>query len=62
MSEIIGLCGDCLYSGWNKDLWYDENNVLHCRAYPDGVPEKVMKRLEKTGYCPCRNKCISEFE
>ena len=62
MSEIIGLCGGCLYSGGYADLWYDENNVLHCNAYPDGVPAKVMKRLEKTGYCPRKDKPIVDWK
>jgi len=62
MSEVIGICGGCLYSDGYKALWYDKNNILHCNAYPEGVPEKVMRRLEKTGYCPRRDKDFTEWK
>jgi hypothetical protein len=56
--KIVGLCFDCIHSClYNPKIFYwDENNVLHCNAYPDGVPTKVMKSLESTGYCPKKNK------
>ena len=61
MSEIIGMCGDCRNSGFYRDLWYDKDNVLHCRAYPDGLPAKVLERFEKTGKCPRKNKDMTEI-